>query len=89
MEMRVLSEEEKNALAPDAVGSVYKHIMNRTISSDILEQALLQAVVFARMGHWRIDAQMFEHLLVRISEGEGLPFFEGHNEGEDGTYPNC
>lgn len=89
MEMRVLSQEEKNALAPDATLSVYKYIMNRAISPDILEQALLQAVFLARASHRLLDEQMFEYLIERISEGEDLPLFGNHTEGEDVTYPYC
>lgn len=89
METRVLSEEEKHSLAPDATRLVYKYILDRKISPDILEQALLQAVFFARVSHRCMDAKMFEHLLEKISECEGLPLFEGHHEGEDGAYRYC
>ncbi len=89
MEIRVLSGEEENSLTPDAIRLVYKYIADRKIMNEILEQALLQAVIFAEASHRRMDAATFEHLLEKISEYEGLPLFEGHRDGEDGTCRYC
>ena len=83
MEKRILSREEWDLLAPDAVELIYRHIYNQHISSDILEKTMLQAVIIARMNQCRIDAQTLSYLIEKISEYEGLPVFDSDENGED------
>lgn len=89
MERRVLSDEEKNSLEPELIQFVYKQILEYRIGPEILEQALLQAVLFARVSKRRMDVKVFERLLEKITEYEGLSLFDDRDDGEVGSYRRC
>lgn len=89
MERRILSDEEKNSLEPEVIRLIYRNILECRIEPDLLEQALLQAVLFARVSKCRIDTRAFKRLLEKISEYEGLSLFDDRDDGEIGSYRRC
>jgi len=89
MDRRVLSDEEIKSLEPGAAQLVYRHILEGKIGPDILEQALLQVVIFCRMNRRRMDAELFDRLLEKIKEFEGRPIFDEFEDDEDEACRCC
>ena len=73
---RILSKEECELLLPEAIQVVYQYLHNQYYSSEVIEKALLQAMILARMNQCRIDAPTISFLLDRIAENEGTPIFD-------------
>lgn len=74
MGLRILSAEERGALAPDAVSFIYKMILGYSATPDIIEKVLIQAVLISRLEQRILDAEVVEYLFDRIAENDD-PFF--------------
>ncbi|MDR3355366.1 MAG: hypothetical protein LBO21_10020 [Synergistaceae bacterium] len=75
MRNRILSSEENDSLSPEAIKLAYKHLCGQYCAPGILEKVLLQAVLVARINQCKVDGDMFEFLIEKISEYEGVPVF--------------
>jgi hypothetical protein len=89
MGSRVLSREECEILSPEAVGLVYKYIHSQYSPPEIIEKALLQAVVIAKMNQCRVDANTISFIMEKISEYEGIPLFDPDNDEQDAINRYC
>ncbi|MDR1515246.1 MAG: hypothetical protein LBS45_06090 [Synergistaceae bacterium] len=83
MGSRVLSREESQSLSPEAARLVYKFIHSQYCPAEIIEKALLQAVILAGMNQYRVDADTISFIMEKISEYEGVPLFDPDNGAED------
>jgi hypothetical protein len=89
MSTRVLSREEREALSSEAMELIYKYMNNSYCSPDIIEKALLHAVVVSRLNQCLVDAGTLSVLIEKISEYEGVPLFDPeHGEG-DASFRYC
>jgi hypothetical protein len=89
MGIRVLSREERESLSPEAAELVYKHLLNRHYTPEIIEKSLLQAVVVARLNQCLVDAETFSFLIEKISEYEGLPLIDTNKSDGDTAHRYC
>ncbi|MDR1137389.1 MAG: hypothetical protein LBK91_03615 [Synergistaceae bacterium] len=88
MSTRVLSKEESESLSFGAVELIYKYLNDGYCTPDVIEKALLHAVVVSRLNQCLVDAGTLSLLMEKISEYEGVPLFGpgGDGEGNAGRY---
>jgi hypothetical protein len=86
---RILSREERDALVPEAIEFVYKHIIGCCCSPDVIEKTLLQAVLVSRINQRKLDEGTLAFLFEKISENDDTRIFEADGGEWDSSYRYC
>jgi hypothetical protein len=86
---RILSREERDALVPEAIEFVYKHIIGCCCSPDVIEKTLLHAVLAARFNQRKLDEDTLAFLFEKISESCDAMILDAGGEDLDSSYRYC
>lgn len=89
MNVRVLSREEHEWLSSEAARLAYRYIHSHYCTPDVIEKALMQAVIIAQMNQSVMDAGTLSLLVERISEFEGVSHFDPEKGEMDAAHRYC
>ena len=66
--MRILAEQERRFLSEDAQELAYIYIQESQIPSEVLEKALLEAMIIGRQHKGRVSPEILEYLIMNQYE---------------------
>jgi hypothetical protein len=84
MGVRILSKEEREALSPEAMSLVCRHMEHQISPPSVIEKVLLQAVIVSRMNQCQLNDEIVSFLIEKISEYEGIAVLDPETYDREG-----